>query len=121
MGSIGTGASNGTKTLVSVAAIVGFGGVVQGVPGFEYLITGLESIPGPPLLQLAIATNVVAGIAGSASGGLGIALQTLAPRYLAMGLIGSHPQSFCGCLLWFGLHAARRMSSKSIEYRSIVA
>lgn len=86
MGSIGTGATNGTKTLISVAAIVGFGGVVQGVPGFGYLITGLESIPGPPLLQLAIATNVVAGIAGSASGGLGIALETLAPRYLSLGV-----------------------------------
>lgn len=84
--SIGTGATNGTKTLISVAAIVGFGGVVQTVPGFEYLISGLNGIPGPPLLQLAIATNVVAGIAGSASGGLGIALETLAPQYLAMGI-----------------------------------
>lgn len=84
--SIGTGATNGTKTLLSVAAIVGFGGVVQTVPGFDYLISGLNNIPGPPLLQLAIATNVVAGIAGSASGGLGIALETLGPRYLAMGI-----------------------------------
>lgn len=84
--SIATGATNGTKTLLSVAAIVGFGGVVQTVPGFDYLISGLNSIPGPPLLQLAIATNVVAGIAGSASGGLGIALETLAPRYLALGI-----------------------------------
>lgn len=84
--SIGDGATNGAKTLLSVAAIVGFGGVVQTVPGFDYLIAGLNSIPGPPLLQLAIATNVVAGVAGSASGGLGIALETLAPQYLAMGI-----------------------------------
>lgn len=84
--SIGTGATNGTKTLVAVSAIVGFGGVVTTVPGFEYLISGLNSIPGPPLLQMAIATNIVAGIAGSASGGLGIALETLAPQYLAMGI-----------------------------------
>ena len=39
-----------------------------------------------PIISLSIATNVMAGITGSASGGMGIILETLAPKYLALGL-----------------------------------
>jgi H+/gluconate symporter-like permease len=37
-----------------------------------------------PLISLAIATNVLAGMTGSASGGMSIALSTLGDTYLAM-------------------------------------
>ncbi len=40
--------------------------------------------PGNPLISLSIAVNVLAGITGSASGGMSIALQTLGSTYLAM-------------------------------------
>ena len=46
----------------------------------------LDAIPGPPVVQLVIATNLIAGITGSASGGLAIALDTFAKRYLEMGM-----------------------------------
>ena len=46
----------------------------------------LDSIPGPPVVQLVIATNLIAGVTGSASGGLAIALETFAKRYLDMGV-----------------------------------
>jgi H+/gluconate symporter-like permease len=39
-----------------------------------------------PIISLAVATNIMAAITGSASGGLGIILTTLAPKYLALGL-----------------------------------
>ena len=37
-----------------------------------------------PLVSLAIAVNVLAGMTGSASGGMSIALSTLGETYLAM-------------------------------------
>jgi H+/gluconate symporter-like permease len=39
-----------------------------------------------PIVSLAIATNIMAAITGSASGGLGIIMETLVPKYLALGL-----------------------------------
>jgi H+/gluconate symporter-like permease len=40
--------------------------------------------PGNPLVSLSVAVNVLAGITGSASGGMSIALQTLGSTYLEM-------------------------------------
>lgn len=83
--SLGNGAMDGAKTLLIVAAVVGFGGVVAATPGYELIIGGLSSIPGSPLIQLVIAINVVAGITGSASAGESIALETFGKDFLAMG------------------------------------
>jgi len=47
------------------------------------------TLPLHPIISLAVATNAMAGITGSASGGLGIILETLAPKYVALGL---HPE-----------------------------
>lgn len=74
------------KSIMNVAAVVGFGGVVEIAPGFEYLVANLDKIPGPPLMQLALATNIVAGITGSASGGEAISLEIFAPRFLEAGI-----------------------------------
>ena len=41
--------------------------------------------PSNPLISLAVAVNILAGITGSASGGMSIALNTLGARYLEMG------------------------------------
>lgn len=40
----------------------------------------------PPLLSVFASVSVVSGIVGSSSGGLQIFMQTLAPRYLEMGV-----------------------------------
>jgi H+/gluconate symporter-like permease len=45
----------------------------------------LQIAPGNPLVSLAIAVNILAGITGSASGGMSIALQTLGSTYLELG------------------------------------
>ena len=84
--SLGEGAFAGGKTLLGICAVVGFGHVVNTVPGYAFVVRMLDSIPGPPVVQLVIATNLIAGITGSASGGLAIALDTFAKRYLEMGI-----------------------------------
>ncbi|MBF6626415.1 GntP family permease [Aerococcaceae bacterium zg-BR9] len=86
---LGTGVNSTMKSIMNVAAVVGFGGIVKVAPGFEYLIANLDQIPGSPLIQLAIATNLVAGITGSASGGEAISLEIFAPRFLKAGI---HPE-----------------------------
>ncbi|KYZ75625.1 hypothetical protein AXX12_18550, partial [Anaerosporomusa subterranea] len=84
--SLGEGAMSGGRTLLGVCAVVGFGSVVAIVPGYTFVVKMLDSIPGSPIVQLVIATNLIAGITGSASGGLAIALETFAKRYLEMGI-----------------------------------
>ena len=46
----------------------------------------MDALPGPPIVQLVVATNIIAGITGSASGGLAIALETFGQRFLDMGI-----------------------------------
>ncbi len=83
--SLNTSATNGARIAASIAAIVGFGGVVAASPAYDLVINGLTAIPGSPLIQLVIAINAVAAITGSASGGISIALETLGQHYLDLG------------------------------------
>lgn len=83
---LGSGCTSTMKSIMNVSAVVGFGSIVEIAPGFEYVISNLALIPGSPLIQLCIATNLVAGITGSASGGEAIALNVFADRFLAMGV-----------------------------------
>jgi H+/gluconate symporter-like permease len=67
---------------MSVASLVGFGAVVAAVPAFAMVRDAVLGIEGGPLVSLAIATNALAALTGSASGGLSIALDALAKIYL---------------------------------------
>jgi H+/gluconate symporter-like permease len=70
--------------LLSVASLVGFGAVVASLPSFALVRDWVLSIEGGPLVSLAVATNVLAALTGSASGGLTIALQSLASTYMEL-------------------------------------
>jgi len=59
---------------------------VAATTGFAAVSSWLLTLPMHPIISLAVATNIMAAITGSASGGLGIILTTLAPKYLALGL-----------------------------------
>ncbi len=83
---LGNGCVSTMKSIMNVSAVVGFGAAVEMAPGFDYVVANLDKIPGPALIQLALATNLVAGITGSASGGEAIALNVFADRFLAMGI-----------------------------------
>lgn len=77
---INDGAAGGLMSIGNTAAANGFGGVVKSVPGFATLTTMLLGIPGTPLISEAIAVSVLAGATGSASGGMGIALEAIRPE-----------------------------------------
>ena len=67
---------------ISVASLVGFGAVVAAMPAFAMVRDAVLGIGGGPLVSLAVATNVLAALTGSASGGLTIALDALGATYL---------------------------------------
>lgn len=82
--SVDAGVTASALPLLSVASLVGFGAVVAAMPAFAAVRTWVLSIDGGPLVSLAIATNVLASLTGSASGGLTIALDTLGETYLQL-------------------------------------
>lgn len=80
------GCSNSVMALINTAAIVGFGFVVQNVPAFQAFIKFALGMKFNPLVSEAIAVNVIAGITGSASGGLTIFMKTMGPAFLQTGI-----------------------------------
>lgn len=71
--------------LFNTASEVGYGAVIAGLAGFAIIRDSVLNLtPTNPLISEAIAMNVLAGITGSSSGGLSIALKTLGSDYLAM-------------------------------------
>lgn len=80
--SLDAGANASVLPVVSVASLVGFGAVIAALPAFAAVRDWVLGIEGGPLVSLAVATNVLAALTGSASGGLTIALDVLAATYL---------------------------------------
>ena len=80
------GANAAVLPIISVASLVGFGAVVASLPAFEAVKAWVLGIEGGPLVSLAVATNILAALTGSASGGLTIALDALGPTYMQTGL-----------------------------------
>lgn len=71
--------------LFNTASEVGYGAVIASLAGFAIIRDAVLNVtPNNPLISEAIAMNVLAGITGSSSGGLSIALQTLGADYLRM-------------------------------------
>lgn len=71
---------------VTTGCIVGYGAVVSASAGYATLSAALTSMNTSPLIAYGLTTTVLAGAAGSGTGGLAIALNSLAPQYQAMGI-----------------------------------
>ena len=70
---------------LNTASEYGFGGVIAALPGFALLNESLSSAIRDPLANEAVTITTLAGITGSASGGLSIALASMSETYLAAG------------------------------------
>ena len=84
-----SGINGAVLAIINTAAAVGLGAVAKLTSGFQVLVDWVSTFDGPPLVSLGLATSLVAGATGSGSGGLGIALDVLSTKYLAMGV---HPE-----------------------------
>jgi H+/gluconate symporter-like permease len=67
---------------MNTASEYGFGAVIAALPGFLVVANALSAIPNP-LINEAITVTALAGITGSASGGMGIALAAMADTFIA--------------------------------------
>jgi len=67
---------------MNTASEYGFGGVIAALPGFLVVADALKSIPNP-LINEAITVTSLAGITGSASGGMSIALAAMSDTFIA--------------------------------------
>uniref|UniRef100_UPI0033411604 GntP family permease n=1 Tax=Castellaniella defragrans TaxID=75697 RepID=UPI0033411604 len=80
--SIDAGVNASVLPAVSVASLVGFGAVVAAMPAFDVVREWILDAGGSTLVSLAVATNVLSALTGSASGGLSIALDALGHTYM---------------------------------------
>jgi H+/gluconate symporter-like permease len=80
---VGTKAAVGGALLASLntASEYGFGGVIAALPGFIVVSDALKSIPNP-LVNAAVSVSSLAGITGSASGGMSIALAAMSDTFI---------------------------------------
>jgi len=67
---------------MNTASEYGFGAVIAALPGFKHVADALHAIPNP-LVNEAVTVTALAGITGSASGGMGIALGAMADTFVA--------------------------------------
>jgi len=86
---ISQGFADGSKTAVGGALLAamntaseyGFGGVIAALPGFIVVSDALKGIPNP-LVNAAVSVSSLAGITGSASGGMSIALAAMSDLFI---------------------------------------
>jgi H+/gluconate symporter-like permease len=67
---------------MNTASEYGFGAVIAALPGFLIVANALGTIP-DPLVNMAVTVTALAGITGSASGGMSIALAAMAETFIA--------------------------------------
>jgi H+/gluconate symporter-like permease len=83
--SINEGTMGSLLPIFNTSSEVGYGAVVASLAAFAVLKDAVMNIsPGNPLISEAIAINALAGITGSASGGMSIGLEVLGAKYLEM-------------------------------------
>ena len=80
------GAKDSLLPIFNTASLVGFGAVIASLSAFTLIRDWVVVAGGDnPLISLAIGTGLLAGMTGSASGGMSIALATLGETYLELG------------------------------------
>ena len=82
---INRGTYDSMLPIFNTASEVGYGAVIASLAGFLIIRDSILNLtPGNPLISEAVAMTTLAGITGSSSGGLSIALSTLGEDYLRM-------------------------------------
>ena len=74
--------TNSFRPLLNSSAIVGYGSVIKSLAVFGVIQSFIFGISSNPIISEALSVNLICGLTASASGGLGISLDALAPTYL---------------------------------------
>jgi H+/gluconate symporter-like permease len=84
LGSLDAGAVSSVLPILTISSLVGFGAVIAAQPAFATVREAVLGVPGGPLVSLTVAMNVLAGLTGTASGGMAIALNALGEHYMQL-------------------------------------
>ncbi len=79
------GFNNGIFPCIIIASVVGVGQVISDTEVFALVQENIINLPLPGLLKVAAITTIIAGITGSASGGLTIALNLFGETFISWG------------------------------------
>lgn len=104
---LNTGIAGATLAALNVGSEYGFGAVIASLPGFQIISHYLTSFAGNPLVNVAITSNILAGITGSASGGLSLALGAMGDLYLQQAAASGIPRQV--------LHRVAAMASGGMD------
>ena len=80
------GAVGSLLPIFNTGSEVGYGGVIKALAAFATVKGAIVAMAIPSVFKVAISTTLLAGIVGSSSGGTAIALEVLAPEFLAMNI-----------------------------------
>jgi H+/gluconate symporter-like permease len=88
------GAQTSLLPVFNTAVEFGYGTTIAALAGFVTIRSWLGSLsPSSPLVSEAVAVNILAGVAGSASGGLSIAMESLGNTWREQGMqLGTDPE-----------------------------
>lgn len=81
--SLNEGTYSAMLPIFNTASEIAYGAVIASLAGFAAVQVALSALTSNVLVNEAIAVNIMAGITGSAAGGLGLALGMLGKTYLA--------------------------------------
>lgn len=91
--SLNEGTMGSLLPIFNTASEVGYGSVIASLASFAFIKNAVMDISVNPLISEAVAINILAGITGSASGGMSIGLEILGAKYLEMAQgIGMSPE-----------------------------
>lgn len=79
---LGRGFVDGLVAIGATCSVVGFGTALADLPAFQQAVRWVTHLPGDPLWTAALSVALIAGLAGSASGGQGLALPLIKPLYV---------------------------------------
>lgn len=82
--SVNKGVIGSLLAILNTSSEVGYGNVIASLASFAIIKAAILGISKNPLISEAISVNILAGITGSASGGMSIALGALGKTYLQM-------------------------------------
>lgn len=91
--SVNKGTYGSMLAILNTASEVGYGNVIKTLGAFAIVQAFILGISDNPVISEAIAVNILAGITGSASGGMSIALGALGKQYMDMAVAaGINPE-----------------------------
>jgi H+/gluconate symporter-like permease len=97
-----------TLAAFNVGSEYGFGAVIAALLGFQIVSQAIASSAANPLVNVAVTSNIVAGITGSASGGMSIALgAAMSEMYLKQAAASGIPREV--------LHRVASMASGGMD------